>query len=347
MPVSARTLVADALGKASGHAGGVLLYPHVGADGDALGACFGFVAALARIGVDAKVVLEEPVAPPFAFLPGASSALVFDRVISQDLLAFQTIALAVDCEGPPRIGGRSDLFRASPVRLVVDHHPPAPPAPVDEDGTIRFVDPAASCAGELVLRLVDDLSAAAGTDLLDRDSATCLMTALLYDTGGFRFSNTNADSFAAAAALVRHGADPRDLTRRLFDEMSASRFRLLGRAFSSVRYDCGGRVASVSVPQAMLDECGAIESDLDGLAGRLRDVVGVEAAFVLRERADGTVRVNVRSGGGFDASDFSRRFGGGGHARASGFTIESGLDAARERVLEAAARALSCSPEAR
>ena len=315
MPVSARNLVADALRSLSGHVGGVLLYPHVGADGDALGACFGFVSALGRAGIDARVVVEEPVAPPFAFLPGAGGAIVFDAALVPSLQAFQTVALAVDCEGPPRIGARADLFRAARVHLVVDHHPPAPVSDVDEDGTVRFVDPAASCAGELVLRLVGDLSATAGADLLDRDGATCLMTALLFDTGGFRFSNTNADSFAAAAELVRHGADPRDLTRRLFDEMSPGRFRLLGRAFSAVRYDCGGRVASVSVPQTMLDECGATESDLDGLAGRLRDVVGVEAAFVLRERADGTVRVNVRSGGGFDASVFSKGFGGGGHAR--------------------------------
>jgi len=346
MPVPARTLVADALRNLSGHAGGVLLYPHVGADGDALGACFGFVGALARLGIVAKVVLEEPVAPPFAFLPGASGAVLFSAPLAPSLQAFQTVALAVDCEGPPRIGARADLFRTAPVRLVVDHHPPAPAADVDEDGTVRFIDPSASCAGELVLRLVDDLPASSGADLLDRDAATCLMTALLFDTGGFRFSNTNADSFSAAAELVRHGADPRDLTRRLFDEMSAGKLSMLGRAFSSVRYDCGGRVASVAVPQRLLDECGAIESDLDGLAGRLRDVVGVEAAFVLRERADGTVRVNVRSGGGFDASVFSKGFGGGGHARASGFTVESSLDAARERVLEAAARALSC-PEAR
>ena len=339
--------VVEALRNADGRPGGVLLLPHVGADGDALGSCFGFAIALRRAGYDVRVLLEEPVPPAFAFLPGAAEAEVQaagngDGTASEGACA-PAVAVAVDCEGGPRLGARAARFAEAPVRLVVDHHPPAPAAEADPDGTIRFVDVSASCAGELVLACVRRLGDALGTDLLDRDAATCLLEALLYDTGGFRYSNTNAASFAAASLLAGYGASVRDLSYRLFEETSAGRLRLLGRAYTQVRLDCGGRIASVAVPLAWLAETAAVEGDLDGLAGTLRNVAGVEASFVLRENPRGGIRVNIRSGAAFDASAFARGFGGGGHARAAGFTAESGaLEDVRDAVVAEASRLMAC-----
>jgi phosphoesterase RecJ-like protein len=344
MPVPVPATIVDSLMAPSGRLDGVVVYPNIGADGDALGASFGLVAALSRIGVRSLVVLEEAPTAPFGFLPGADRALVRPDPADPAIPAFQSVAIALDCEGPQRLGSRAPFFSSAPVRIVVDHHPAAPGVETPADGVLRYIDPAASSCGELVHRVLAAIGSRTGTDLLDADSAQCLMTALLADTGGFRFANANADSFLAAAAYVSHGADVRSLSQRIFDATTPGRLRITGRAFTDARFDCGGRIASFAAPASLFEQCGALESDLDGIAGRLRDVFGVEVAFVLRERSEGGgIRVNARSGAGFDSSLFARGFGGGGHARASGFTVEATLAEARTLVLAEARKVLGCA----
>ena len=344
MPVPVPARIVDSLMGPAGRLDGVVIYPHIGADGDALGASFGLAAAMHRIGVRTLVVLEEPPTAPFGFLPGADRALVRPDPSDSSIPAFQSIAIALDCEGPLRLGSRAPFYRSAPVRLVVDHHPQAPGAEDPADGVLRYIDPAASSCGELVRLVLEAIGSRMGIDLLDADAAQCLMTALLADTGGFRFANANADSFLAAAAYIAHGADVRSLSQRIFDATTPGRLRITGRAFTDARFDCGGRIASFAASAALFEEYSALESDLDGIAGRLRDVDGVEVAFVLRERSEGGgIRVNARSGAGFDSSAFARGFGGGGHARASGFTVEATLSDALALVLAEARKVLACA----
>jgi phosphoesterase RecJ-like protein len=344
MPVPVPIAIVDSLLGPAGRSDGVVVYPHIGADGDALGASFGLSAALQRIGIRSLVVLEEPPTAPFGFLPGADRALVRPDPADPIFTGFQTLAIALDCEGPQRLGARAPMFQSAPVRIVIDHHPSAFGTGIPDDGVLRFIDPTASSCGELVHRVLQAIASKTGSDPMDTESAQCLLAALLADTGGFRFANANAESFLAAAAYLAHGADVRSLTQRIFDATTPGRLRITGRAFTDARFDCGGRIASFAVPASLIEECGAMESDLDGIAGRLRDVDGVEVAFVLRERGEQEgIRVNARSGDGFDSCAFARGFGGGGHARASGFTVEASLEDARERVLSQARKVLGCS----
>ncbi len=328
------TALADALAARRGCPGGVVLYPHEGMDGDALGTCLALRRALADADIPCRVAVAEAVPPRCRFLPDLDRLELHDRKHSGEWASFQALALAVDCHGPERLGPLAPLYRAAPIRCVLDHHV-LPADGVLRDVDLAWVDPTAAAAGEMAFDLVLGLGERVGRDLLSPTTAACLMAALVADTGCFRFSNTTARTLAVASRLLRFPLDLNDMAYRLFDQMSRPRLRLLGEAFRDAEFHLEGRVAMALVSGALLDRCGAEEADVDGLANSLRDVEGVVLACVLREREPGLVRCNLRSREGFDASELARHFGGGGHRKAAGFSLHAGLEEARLQVLSA------------
>lgn len=319
--------------------GAVLIFPHVRADGDAIGACMGYALILARIGVPALILAEEPLPEKFLFLPEAGRACY--RTVDSVGLPSDALAVAIDSHGADRLGRREALFETAACRMILDHHPSErPPEP------LYFKDTAAAASCEIVCRWLVQLEQRLNRTLLNRDIATCLMTGLLTDTGRFSYTNTTAVTLESAARLLAAGADIRDLTARLFDTIRPARLALIGRMAVRARYYCGGRLVISGLTALDLAACGAVEEDLDGLAGQLRDVDGVDVALLLRETGDGEVRGNLRSSERFDVSAYARTLGGGGHRAASGFTLmQTDLNCAWERCAREIADRLSRTTE--
>lgn len=292
------------------------IYPHVGADGDALGSAIGLALALNQAGATARIFVDEKVNPRLLFLPALDLVSVYADLDTQTWPQDQALAIAVDCTEPERLGCRQELYRDAPVQAALDHHVSS-----GESGGLRLIDPQASATGEIIFDLVTELEGQLGQSLLTQDAAMALMTAIVSDTGGFVYSNTTARTFAIAAHLMAYEPDLRQITYRLFHESTKTQLRLQGELFSQAQFLQDDRMAYARVDQALMQRLVATDTDLDGIVSELRSISGVEVAFLFRELADGAIRVNIRSNDHFHASDFARPFGGGGHAKAAGMTI--------------------------
>ena len=161
--------------------------------------------------------------------------------------------------------------------------------------------------------------------------ATCLYTAVLTDTGAFMFEGTNEHTFELARELVLAGADPARCARHIYFGHSTAKMRLLGSALSVLQRE--GPLAWIWVTQEQMERAGAREEDCEGLVNYALAIGDVEVAVFFRELPDGRFRVSLRSKGKVDVARVAEDFAGGGHACASGCSVEGPLHAAVESVL--------------
>lgn len=297
---------------------GVILYPHIGADGDALGSSLALYLVLKKLDLNVWLLLDEPVSPKLRFMPEWQSAIVFVDEAANEWQSRQRLALAIDCADSDRTGRRRVVFDEAECQMALDHHVSS-----GESKNLRLIDAQAAATAEIIADLISDLEGHLQVKLMDRDIASLLMTALISDTGRFVYSNTTARSFKTAAWLMEYEPDLRLITYQLFDLSTQVRLRLMGRLFTDAEFCLDGRLAIAVVDQKLLDEYNATEHDIEGIVSQLRNVSGVEVSFVLRQLTDGSVKVNIRSSDGFNASEFARGYGGGGHPKAAGMTLKN------------------------
>lgn len=288
-----------------------LILTHARPDGDALGSGAALCSALRRAGKAAFLYPNPQIGAQFADL--TAPYLAPADYVPEFVIAVDTADAKLLAEG-----------WTGEVQLCIDHHP-------SNTGyaSETLLNAGCACCGEIILALIEQMHGAP-----TQEEAVLLYVALATDTGCFQHSNANANAHRAAARLIEAGADAGLLNRRLFC-VSAARLRLEGMIFSSLRIFHGGKTAFAVVTQQMMQACGAQEDDCDDLAtlaGRLR---GVEVYITIREREDGRCRVSARSAGETDVCALCRRFGGGGHVKASGCTIEDSPDNAVELLLKA------------
>jgi len=305
-------------------ASSVVIAVHANADGDAAGSEIALAAFLRERGTQAWIVTPTPFPESYAFLlpdPGwvlpAKSAEEAERCRHADL------AVVLDTAEIPRIGRVKGLVRRLP-KVVIDHHPPGG-RPIDG---LVLRDTSACATGVLVFELIDR-AGGPWTDVMAR----ALYVAVLTDTGGFRFSNTNPECFRVAARLVQLGADPEALHRAVYGRFHRRRFALLREALATLTVHGGGRIAWMTVPKEAYDALGASLEDLEGFVDVPRDVAGVEVAMLFRTTADGRIKVSFRSLAPWDVNAVAVALGGGGHERAAAAVVAGPLEDAIDRVV--------------
>jgi phosphoesterase RecJ-like protein len=187
----------------------------------------------------------------------------------------------------------------------------------------------------MVYRLAQALKVA-----LDPETASSLYLTLVTDTGGFRYSNATPAAFEAAAALVRDGAQPEQVSQWLYESQPLAAVRLLGEMLPTLALHLDGRIATVRLTAAMFERAGAGAGDSEGLIDVARSIAGVQAVALVRQRDDGW-KVSLRSRGEVDVEKIARHHGGGGHRNAAGFSIEGDPDEIQQQVVEALGAALA------
>jgi phosphoesterase RecJ-like protein len=183
--------------------------------------------------------------------------------------------------------------------------------------------------------MVADLIARLGVSL-DRTMALNLLTAVVTDTGAFRYANTTPGALRLAADLMGHGASVHEVVRAVYEEQPVQAVRLLGAALVGTVLHHGGRVAVAVLTPATLAAAGASWEDTSGIAAALRAVAGVRLAMVFEDRGD-RVRVSLRSRDGARADRVARALGGGGHAEAAGAEPPGPLEEVVAQALDLAA----------
>jgi phosphoesterase RecJ-like protein len=155
---------------------------------------------------------------------------------------------------------------------------------------INHVDSNSSATGEIVFQLLKLMNLR-----LDAEVSTCLYTAITTDTGSFRYSNTTSETHRIAGELIDNGADVANISKEVFDTNSLEKIRLMGAAINALEFYGDGRIAFISINDAVFQKTGAKEEDFDGIVNIARNVSGVEAAAVFREKSPNEVKVSLRS----------------------------------------------------
>jgi phosphoesterase RecJ-like protein len=286
---------------------------HARPDGDAVGSALACGEILRRLGKQADVAMSDRVPHIYRTLPYA------DQVIGANLLKAEYDAVIIlECDSLARTGLNG--FQP-PFVINVDHHFSAKPF-----GNINWIDPEACATAEMIFQLGRGASVT-----ITKNIATCLYTAVMTDTGSFRFAGTCERTFALAGELVRCGADPVQCANNVYFANPLSKIRLLGSALSTLRRE--GSIAWMHITRAQMQECGALDEDAEGLVNYALSIEGVQVAVFFREILDHHYRVSLRSKPGVDVAAIAESFGGGGHHNASGCSVDGRIAAATEKVL--------------
>ncbi len=290
----------------------VLIATHVSPDGDAIGSSTALALGLRKLGKEARVFSASDVEQRFEGMISPGMVEVVDDCGVAELQGQFDLCVLLDTSETSRAGIlKPVIFAEGQKRVCIDHH--LLNGEYSFDSHLVLADaPATAC---LVLCLLDELEVA-----LDEDIARALWLALATDTGWFRFANAGSVAFQCAGRLLETGLDTEELYGLIYGSRSSPKTRLWGKVLDDHKVELGGRLVWSSVSIGTMEELGAVREDLDGVIDILKGVRGAHAAALLSQLADDTFKVSLRSVEQVDVEEIARGFGGGGHAKAAGYT---------------------------
>jgi len=299
-----------------------LVTTHENPDGDALGSLLATILALHQLGKDAVMYLVGQ-----APLPGEYRFMALDellRALPDDTA--ERVLVAVDCANESRLGPDPEILHTAPLVVDIDHHHDN-----TRFGDVNLVVSDASSTGEVLRDVFREL----GVELTS-EIAEPLYIALVTDTGRFQYTNTTPKALRLAAELVERGADVHRVFQGIYESVQFAKLKLLARALERAQIHEGGRVVVSHLLRNDFTEVGAAEPYSEGIIDYLRAVEGADMAALIREppRADGpTRRVSLRASvDELDVSAIARKWGGGGHRQAAGFSSEQSIDEITELI---------------
>jgi len=299
---------------------------HIAPDGDTIGSCLALANFLMDHGKTAELYCHDVPPENLAFLQGIQGFIRPGN--NGEGLAHSArydAVVCLDCSDRERLGDAAHLLERTSCTINVDHH-----GTNTMYGDINWVEPKASSTAELVFYLIREMDG----DYFSMSVFEAIYTGIATDTGGFGFSNTTPAAHRIAAQAIEYGLDVDRLTRALFRNATLARVRLLAKALGSLEMHCDDRVAFLTVSQDMLKEVGLDENSADGIVNYGIDIVGVECAALFKETGQGKTKVSLRTKSKVDASALAAKFGGGGHARAAGCSVNAGIEKAKVAILE-------------
>lgn len=308
----------------------VCLACHVRPDADALGTMLAVAQALStRPGRAASVTAsfgDEPFAVPaiLRFLPGTGLLTAPGGFPPRPAVMITFDAASID-----RLGLLAASAAAAGELIVLDHH-----ASNTGFGTVNLVDPGAAATAVLAAELIGRLGIP-----LTQDVALGLYAGLVTDTGSFKYSATTPAVHQLAARLLGTGIDPGIVSRELWDTAPFGYLGLLsaalGRAVLEPHAAAGHGLVWTTVTRADRGVAGLPLDATESVIDEVRRTAEAEVAAVLKEADDGTWQVSVRSKSVIDVAKACRALGGGGHARAAGFSYAGGDGAAPAGIMDA------------
>lgn len=296
----------------------IYISAHINPDGDAIGSTFAVYFALKQLGKDVHVVMPS-YSEVFEFLPGVKDRVDSIKEDSYDLL------IALDSSDHTRLVISDDEYERAKKVIMLDHHQIARPY-----GDFRYINDNKSSASEIAYLFIKEL----GVEF-DSNIATLLYTGIMTDTGSFNYSNTSSDTLRVTAELVDYGAKTVEVCKRLNDTIKESKLKLLAKSIDNMEVFYDGKVRYTYVDYLTINGLGIHDEDAEGMTNYLRSVEGTEVAVYVRGKSDGSIKVSMRSNGNVDISKIAISFGGGGHPRAAGYTMQDNIDVGKEKLIKA------------
>lgn len=307
-----------AAGQAIASVKNFVLATHVRPDGDALGSTFGLAHILKMMGKEVLCYLEQPVAEVYSFLtPHVPVETDFARVAAfVGQCGDDIMGIALDCGDLGRLGEKGEELSNIHPFLVIDHHQGN-----KGFGDLHWVEPHRSSTGEMVYDLAEELGVAAK---LSKEAAQCLYTAIVTDTGSFRYDSTTEHTFAVAGKLIDRGVTPASVCQKIFDNASFGSLQLTQAVLAGLQTFLDDQVAVIRVTREMLQQTGTTYEDTEGLINFPRSVKEVRVAVFLKEGEPGTdqISISLRAKGDCDVAKVAAQFSGGGHRNAAGCRVQ-------------------------
>ena len=307
---------------------GILLFPHVNMDGDAIGSATALCLALRSLGKKAYIMINEPIPKNLDFLElGCTTE---DDSVLDDV----QLSLMLDCNGLNRIPGREDAWNRGRLKGCIDHH-----ATTSKDIRYDFtrIEPKSAATGEIIYRLIKDLHAEITLDI-----ANCIFTAITTDTGNFQHTNTTSRSHEIAGHLHKiEGFNSKTISALIYDRRSKEALRLESEVLSNLDFYADGKLAVGCVTQKLLAECGCTMDEADGIIQRMMSINGVEGACLFKEAAADSVRASLRARSYANMAKAASQFGGGGHVLAAGCSFRTSLAEAKSQLVPVLIEAVS------
>lgn len=300
-----------------------MLTTHMSPEGDAIGSTLALALALSSIGKRVTVNTADPVPHVLRFLPWSEKVHQVRTVDGR----FDAV-IVLDCGDLERVGFLKKDNIPADILINIDHHKTN-----NSFGTINLVKEAVASA-DIVYTIIKKMGISVTPDI-----AACVYTAIMTETGSFRYTNTSAHTLKVAGEMIRYGADPAAIADNVFNRNSMGRINLLGRVLSTLKLSSDGKIAWIIVLEEMFRETGTTKEDTEDMINYPRSITGVEVAALFRQSGNDW-KLSFRSNGRVDVALVSLEFGGGGHSMAAGCLLKGPLEEVREKVLGKVAEAV-------
>lgn len=279
---------------------------HVRPDGDCVGSCLGVYNYIRTYypDIDVRIYLE-PIPNIFKFMNDSSQI----RSEYTDEIIFD-LFIALDCGDAGRLGEANKYFESARHTVCIDHH-----LSNQSFAEQNYIFPEASSASELVFELIDP-------EKITKEIAECLYTGIVHDTGVFQYSCTSAKTMNIAGILMDKGIDYSRIIDETFYAKTFEQNQVLGYALLNSRLYLDGRVIASCVTDEVMHRYHVLPKHLDGIVSQLRVTKGVEVAIFLYQTGDNSFKVSTRASGDVNLAEIAMKFGGGGHAKAAGFSMD-------------------------
>ncbi len=286
-----------------------VLTTHVNPDGDGLGSALALARLLTKKGKNATIINHSATPEMYEWMDPHNSIVHFTAERDTETILHADVIFVVDTNHPDRLRSMKDaVLQSSATKVVIDHH-------LDADPFAQFylINADATSTGEIMYHLINTIDETA----VDVEIATSLYTAIMTDTGSFRFPRTDGETHMISAHLLDLGVDPTRVFSNVYECWTLGRMRLLGEVLDSMKLMCDGKLAYVVCTRTMFTETGTTEVDTDNFTTYPMSVKGVQVGLLFNEMPNG-VKISLRSKGTIPINKLANEFGGGGHLNAAG-----------------------------
>lgn len=291
----------------------ILIVSHQRPDGDTLGSALALWHWLNALGKEVVVYCKNSVSDQFLFLSHANSFTSDPKIFTK------TFDAIIICDsGDLKYAGvdvEISKMAIRPLLINIDHH-----ASNVYFADLNIVDPQASSTAEMVDRFFE-----ANNIPLTKEIASCLLTAVYTDTGGFTNAATNQRSLEMAARFVAAGASIGHVHQATMVNKDLKTMGLWGLVLSRL-VQTPSKIVYTYLDQQDLGDEGISHDAMEGLANYLSQVQDARAVLVFLDRGDAMIKCSLRTiHDDIDLAAFAKMMGGGGHKKAAGFTAPGSL----------------------
>jgi phosphoesterase RecJ-like protein len=303
-----------------------ILTTHVNPDGDGLGTECALAVFLKSIGKQVSIINYSATPPQYLFLEEIFPIQRFDASIHEQMIENADVLLILDTNHPDRLAAmKSSVLKSKAYKVCIDHH-----LDPGEFADLYILDEPSAATGEIVYRLISFLNGRH----IDQPAAIALYTAIMTDTGSFRYPRTDPEVHKIIAHLIQAGADPVKIHENVYNRSSLNRLQLLGKALTGIQTAHDGRAAYMVLTKEMFEETKTTDVDSDEFVPYTLSLEGVQVGLLFSELTD-CIKINFRSKGDIWINELAKEFGGNGHKNAAGAHVTLGnIQQVIDKVLE-------------